>query len=234
MIESSSPDTHSNISSDTELTNISSNTKQSSIDVDLQRRYMNYQPDIAAEMEKWYAMTNRYGFIEEQITEPTESQKRREVERATKWASMKKQLLVDGTHDFHFNSKFVKRIYKGIPDSWRRDAWYYLCTDRLQQTKKDDDLKSLYKTLLTKTTSNERQIDLDIPRTMHGHIMFRQRYGSGQRALFNVLRAFAAYDEEVGYCQGMANVVAMILMYCEDEVNNINIYIHIIVLIISL
>lgn len=43
-------------------------------------------------------------------------------------------------------------------------------------------------------------------------------YLSSQRALFDVLRAFAGYDEEVGYCQGMANVAAMLLMYCEDEV----------------
>lgn len=56
---------------------------------------------------------------------------------------------------------------------------YYLCTDRLAQIKHDDKLKATYETLLQKTTSNERQIDLDIPRTMHGHIMFRQRYGSG-------------------------------------------------------
>ena len=48
--------------------------------------------------------------------------------------------------------------------------------------------------------------------------MFRQRYGSGQRALFNILRAFSNYDEEVGYCQGMSNIVANILMYCEEEV----------------
>lgn len=40
-----------------------------------------------------------------------------------------------------------------------------------------------------------------------------------QRALFNVLRAFASYDEEVGYCQGMTNIAATILMYCEEEVN---------------
>lgn len=52
-----------------------------------------------------------------------------------------------------------------------------------------------------------------------------------QRALFNVLRAFANYDEEVGYCQGMTNIVATILMYCEEEVNscfyiNINLSTH--------
>lgn len=73
---------------------------------------------------------------------------------------------------------------------------------------------------------------------MHGHIMFRQRYGQGyniyivlcedndmfsfpfkrQRALFNVLRAFSGFDKEVGYCQGMTNIAAMLLMYCEEEV----------------
>jgi hypothetical protein len=37
-----------------------------------------------------------------------------------------------------------------------------------------------------------------------------------------VLRAFANYDQEVGYCQGMTNIVATILMYCEEEVTNHN------------
>ncbi|CAO3580256.1 unnamed protein product [Absidia cylindrospora] len=188
-----------------------------STDMDLQKKYFLHRPNIAAEMEKWYAMTDRYGFIDEDFTEPTEKQKQREVDRATKWAGMVKEKQIDGTHDFTFSNKLVKRVYKGIPDCWRRDVWYYLCTDQLQQTKHDYTLKASYATLLHQTTSNERQIDLDIPRTMHGHIMFRQRYGSGQCALFNVLRAFAGYDEEVGYCQGMANVVAMLLMYCEDE-----------------
>lgn len=46
------------------------------------------------------------------------------------------------------------------------------------------------------------------------------RVSHRQRALFNVLRAFASYDEEVGYCQGMTNIVATILMYCEEEVDH--------------
>ncbi|SAL97714.1 hypothetical protein [Absidia glauca] len=240
MIISDTPSTtldpsyhHSNTSSDTDFTNATSqslrttHTELSSLsrpglpptttDLELQKRYTLHQPDVAGEMEKWYAMTDRYGFIDEGVTEPTEKQKQREVERATKWAHMANQKRIDGTHDFEFSHKLIKRVYKGIPDCWRRDVWYYLCTDRLAQVKHDDELKATYETLLQRTTSNERQIDLDIPRTMHGHIMFRQRYGSGQRALFDVLRAFAGYDEEVGYCQGMANVAAMLLMYCEDE-----------------
>lgn len=39
-----------------------------------------------------------------------------------------------------------------------------------------------------------------------------------QRVLFNVLRAFSNYDEEVGYCQGMSNVVATLVLYFEEEV----------------
>lgn len=41
-----------------------------------------------------------------------------------------------------------------------------------------------------------------------------------QRALFNVLRAFSGFDKEVGYCQGMTNIAAMLLMYCEEEVTS--------------
>jgi hypothetical protein len=67
-------------------------------------------------------------------------------------------------------------------------------------------------------STHERQIDLDIPRTLHSHIMFRTRYGPGQRALFDVLRAFSNYDEQVGYCQGMTNIVTILLMYYTEEV----------------
>ncbi|CAK7289604.1 USP6 N-terminal-like protein [Vulpes lagopus] len=49
------------------------------------------------------------------------------------------------------------------------------------------------------------QIDLDVNQTFHSHIMFWDRYGVGQRALFHVLAANSVYDTEVGYCQGMSD-----------------------------
>ena len=67
-------------------------------------------------------------------------------------------------------------------------------------------------------SAHEKQIDLDIPRTLHSHIMFRTRYGPGQRALFNILRAFSNYDKQVGYCQGMTNIATILLMYYTEEV----------------
>ncbi|XP_032707095.1 USP6 N-terminal-like protein [Lontra canadensis] len=43
-----------------------------------------------------------------------------------------------------------------------------------------------------------RQIDLDVNRTFRNHIMFRDRYG-------------------VGYCQGMSEMVAILVMFLSEE-----------------
>ncbi|CEP09629.1 hypothetical protein [Parasitella parasitica] len=201
---------------------ISELSLQNRRDSDLRQQYEQKPekvPDVAVEMEKWYAMTDRYGFLEEQPSKSELTLKAKEVERAKKWADMSTTVKIDqeNAYKFIFNLKFRKRVYKGIPDCWRREAWYYLATEQLENATKDHKLRATYQELLLKENTHERQIDLDIPRTLRDHIMFRQRYGSGQRALFNVLRAFANYDEEVGYCQGMTNIVATILMYCEEE-----------------
>lgn len=39
-----------------------------------------------------------------------------------------------------------------------------------------------------------RQIDLDVNRTFRNHIMFRERYGIKQQALFHLLAAYSMYN----------------------------------------
>lgn len=39
----------------------------------------------------------------------------------------------------------------------------------------------------------EHNITIDISRTLPRHIMFHDRNGSGQKSLYNVLKAYAAY-----------------------------------------
>ncbi|CAG8453051.1 1120_t:CDS:2 [Scutellospora calospora] len=94
---------------------------------------------------------------------------------------------------------------------------YFLVTNGDAESEFDDNLHRTYETLLTLPSQHEKQIDLDIPRTLHSHIMFRTRYGPGQRALFNVLQAFSNYNKQVGYCQGMTNIVTILLMYYTEE-----------------
>ena len=39
-----------------------------------------------------------------------------------------------------------------------------------------------------------------------------------QQALFHVLGAYSMYNTEVGYCQGMSQIAALLLMYLNEEV----------------
>ena len=47
--------------------------------------------------------------------------------------------------------------------------------------------------------------------------MFRERYNTKQQDLFHVLTAYSMYNTEVGYCQGMSNLAALLLMYLNSE-----------------
>ncbi|KAJ6649203.1 USP6 N-terminal-like protein [Pseudolycoriella hygida] len=62
-----------------------------------------------------------------------------------------------------------------------------------------------------------RQIDSDVNRQFREHVHYRQRYSIKQQALFNVLTAYSMYNMELGYCQGMAGVAGVLLMYMDDE-----------------
>jgi hypothetical protein len=71
--------------------------------------------------------------------------------------------------------------------------------------------------LARKHSLDVRQIDLDVNRTYRDNIMFRERYGVKQQSLFNILCAYSVYNSEVGYCQGMSQVAALLLVYMDEE-----------------
>ena len=63
------------------------------------------------------------------------------------------------------------------------------------------------------SSSSELDIIRDINRTFPSHVYFQQRHGPGQRALYNVLKAYSVYDREVGYVQGMGFLAGLLLLY---------------------
>lgn len=77
-------------------------------------------------------------------------------------------------------AKFRERVYKGIPDRWRRAAWDFLMARTAKMTPGRHELFAReYREALDRPSSYDVQIDLDVPRTISGHIMFRTRYGAG-------------------------------------------------------
>ncbi|OAV99488.1 hypothetical protein PTTG_06673 [Puccinia triticina 1-1 BBBD Race 1] len=119
-------------------------------------------------------------------------------------------------------ARFEKRCFKGIPDRWRRAAWEMLLaeSDHHRQASTRPTIQRLhqqFQALLTTPSEQDVQIDLDVPRTINGHIFFHTRYGKGQRALFQVLHTFGMYCKTCGYCQGMGPIAATLLSYFSAE-----------------
>ncbi|KDR85515.1 hypothetical protein GALMADRAFT_52455 [Galerina marginata CBS 339.88] len=115
-------------------------------------------------------------------------------------------------------SKLRERTYKGIPDRWRRAAWDLMMSRISGFTPRTFDILGMeYREGLDKPSTYDIQIDLDVPRTISGHIMFRTRYGAGQRSLFHVLHSFSLRCSTCGYVQGMGPIAATLLCYFEPE-----------------
>ncbi|XP_023557098.1 USP6 N-terminal-like protein isoform X3 [Octodon degus] len=178
-----------------------------------------------AEIEPWedadylvYKVTDRFGFLQNMNEEELpyhnaamERQKHLEIERTTKWLKMLK-----GWEKYKNTEKFHRRIYKGIPLQLRGEVWALL----LEIPKMKEETRDLYSKLKHRArgcSPDIRQIDLDVNRTFRDHIMFRDRYGVKQQSLFHVLAAYSIYNTEVGYCQGMSQITALLLMYMNEE-----------------
>lgn len=77
---------------------------------------------------------------------------------------------------------------------------------------KSEDLEAEYLQLLTRKSRHEKVIERDLARTFPENEYFKAADGPGQLSLFNVLKAYSLYDSEIGYCQGIAFVVGLLLL----------------------
>ncbi|XP_053837441.1 USP6 N-terminal-like protein isoform X2 [Vidua macroura] len=162
-----------------------------------------------------YKVTDRFGFLHEQElptrTALEEKQKQQEIERVDKWLKMLKKW-----GKYRNSDKMCRRVYKGIPLQVRGQVWSLLLD--VEKMKKENEGKYEQMKEQAKSFSSEiKQIDLDVNRTFRNHIMFRDRYGVKQQALFHVLSAYSVYNTEVSYCQGMSQIAAILLMYLNEE-----------------
>lgn len=178
-----------------------------------------------------YSILDRYGFIvvkhrdrtetggtedgeEKSLKERQERQGRKEARRAIKWVDMLKVLeAVSGLSQWpKSHRKFESRLVKGIPECLRMKVWAQFMRVPLAVSPSPN-----YRELYLKISGFERQIDLDIERTLRDHILFKARFSSAQVSLFKILVAYSNVDPEVGYCQGMSTIAAFLLLYFEEE-----------------
>ncbi|XP_072457003.1 EVI5-like protein isoform X4 [Notamacropus eugenii] len=105
----------------------------------------------------------------------------------------------------------MELIRKGIPHHFRAIVWQLLCSAT------DMPVKNQYSELLKMSSPCEKLIRRDIARTYPEHEFFKGQDSLGQEVLFNVMKAYSLVDREVGYCQGSAFIVGLLLMQMPEE-----------------
>ncbi|KAL8144736.1 hypothetical protein AgCh_003076 [Apium graveolens] len=109
-----------------------------------------------------------------------------------------------------------KLIRKGIPPVLRPKVWFALSG---AAKKKSTVPNSYYNDLIVavegKVTPATKQIDHDLPRTFPGHPWLDTK--EGHAALRRVLVGYSFRDSDVGYCQGLNYVGALLLLVMKTE-----------------
>ncbi|XP_075169117.1 USP6 N-terminal-like protein isoform X2 [Haematobia irritans] len=161
-----------------------------------------------------YHITDKYGFMHDSRLPDTrdshEVQRTKiELERDKKWMKM-----IDAWNPHH--EKLRKRVFKGIPDRMRWPAWKKLLNVD-ESMSANEKVYDRMLNLARKYSTEVRQIDSDVNRQFRDNLAFRERYSVKQVSLFNVLNAYSIYNPELGYCQGMACVAGVLLLYMQEE-----------------
>ncbi|KAL9057785.1 MAG: hypothetical protein Q9162_002126 [Coniocarpon cinnabarinum] len=192
------------------------------------RRWANEAPDMLNVPSGMPKSPSGHGTHTDAIKHKTEQR------RIDKWEKMAHQLnsiprqphaAVGGGQTYSFDTKspkLIERVWKGVPDVWRAPAWHAFLIDSAKTHHKSDyvhdhELVRRYFAHQEQDSLDDIQIDMDVPRTVGQHVMFRARYRGGQRLLFRVLRALSLEYPETGYVQGMAPLAATLLCYFDEE-----------------
>ncbi|KAJ4848475.1 hypothetical protein Tsubulata_032236 [Turnera subulata] len=115
------------------------------------------------------------------------------------------------------NAITLKRlIRKGIPPVLRPKVWFSLSgAAKKKSTVPESYYNDLTKAVEGKITPATKQIDHDLPRTFPGHPWLDTP--EGHAALRRVLVGYSFRDSDVGYCQGLNYVAALLLLVMKTE-----------------
>ncbi|CAI5454441.1 unnamed protein product [Caenorhabditis angaria] len=114
---------------------------------------------------------------------------------------------------------------RGIPNSLRSTVWKILINQQVE------DLKVVYGRYYFRNLCNtqggedeklysdvhQKQINLDLLRTMPNNVHFMTANSKGVTQLLQVLHAFCLHNPQIGYCQGMNFLAATALLFVGPE-----------------
>ena len=107
----------------------------------------------------------------------------------------------------------VRRLVPlGVPEMLRKEVWSRLagCS---KASAEGNRLEHQYTLLWDRDCPLDQVIERDLNRTFPAHPYFQSELG--QQNLYSICRAYALYDTEVSYCQGLSFLAAGLLLYMD-------------------
>ncbi|XP_061619059.1 growth hormone-regulated TBC protein 1-A [Phyllopteryx taeniolatus] len=133
------------------------------------------------------------------------------TQRSIKWSK-----LLKSKRKVQRNVKLKRYIRKGVPNEHRAMIWM-VASGAQEQFEKNP---GYYQALLEAQHDPKlvETICIDLNRTFPDNVQFRKTSNPClQKALYNVLRAYAHHNAAVGYCQGMNFIAGYLLIVTKDE-----------------
>lgn len=113
------------------------------------------------------------------------------------------------------SSSLAESLAHGVPESLRTEVWAFLSKAKFLLGPANDFVYT--RRLKSGRPPCTSLIERDLSRTFPQHPDFATRQSEGQIALANILRAYALYDPDVGYCQGMAFIAGLLYQQMKEE-----------------
>ena len=126
------------------------------------------------------------------------------------------------------SSKSQRFVLKGLPPAWRGAAWFYYAGGDMYLTAHPHLYANLLTTCdLTLSENDKEAIERDLHRTFPDNVHFKSSLDASvesshpERSLLSslrrVLRAFAAHNPKVGYCQSLNFIAGLLLLFLPEE-----------------
>lgn len=129
------------------------------------------------------------------------------------WAEWLKVISDWSTYKSKQSEHIRDLVRRGVPTNLRAKIWKLLANVQQVTTQTSQQ----YQDMLKQSSNCEKLIQRDIARTYPENDYFKDEAGPGQEGLFNVIKAYSLHDEEVGYCQGSAFIVGLLLLQLDEE-----------------
>uniref|UniRef100_A0A1Q3FNZ3 Putative ypt/rab gtpase activating protein n=1 Tax=Culex tarsalis TaxID=7177 RepID=A0A1Q3FNZ3_CULTA len=137
------------------------------------------------------------------------------------WESFLSASSAEAVHTRKDPKVLYQAIKNGVPRTKRGEIWKFLANQHSFNTPPVDttdfpNYNTPYQTLLKNLTEHQHAIFIDLGRTFPDHKYYKDALGVGQLSLFNLLKAYSILDPELGYCQGLGFICAVLLLHLEE------------------